>query len=116
MAALYFFKGVIITVIKFVVGSDYSLSEYRINTFLLNRVAGLLLLPFSIAAAYLDIDSVRIVLIGALIVMLLFVAFRLVRGIAGALENGVSPAYIFLYICTLEILPFAVMAKLLVHA
>ncbi|MCU0436051.1 MAG: DUF4271 domain-containing protein [Bacteroidia bacterium] len=86
--------------------------EYTYNILLFNKTLGLLLFPVTVLIAFArEIPSVW--LIGAgLAFWGIILVYRLFRGILiGLSTSGFSGIYIFLYLCTLEILPFVVILK-----
>jgi hypothetical protein len=82
---------------------------YQLNTLIFNHIAGIVLFPFVIMAFYYQNTSFLI--IGGVIASLLFV-YRLFRGILTGLNNkNYNLLYLFLYLCTLEILPLLLLVK-----
>jgi hypothetical protein len=102
-----------ITVIKFIAKlfKEYQISiEYRINTLIFNIITGILLLPLLILITYL---KTNIFLYSAFIIIGLLILFRFFRNIQIAInQRKISVLYIFLYFCSLEILPAIVIIKL----
>jgi len=75
----------------------------------LNQITGIVLFPFVIIAFYYG--NTTFLIIAAIIVSLLFI-YRLVRGILTGLNNkNYNLLYLFLYLCTLEILPLLLLVK-----
>ena len=107
---LWFLK---IIVIKFIAKlfKEYQIStEYRINILVFNIISGIFLLPVLILITYL---KANIFLYSAFIIIGFFILFRFFRSmqIANNLRK-ISVLYIFLYFCSLEILPAIVIIKL----
>lgn len=92
---------------------DFGLSEYEYNVFLINRMIGLMLLPVLIVLIYSPLYMSGYVLMGAIAIFGVMVAYRMLRGVLNASLSGVPMFYIFFYICTLEILPVLVCIKAL---
>lgn len=102
--------------VLFFVFNELSLSsEYIFNVSLYNNLLGIILIPvlsiiyftsisFNTATVYLFIPIVAIVFL-----------MRLLRLIVIGNSKGISYLYIFLYICTLEILPLVVMYRIFIH-
>jgi hypothetical protein len=114
IVATYVAKVIFMRLVQFLFNADYGLVEGRFNVFLSNQMLGLVLLPIVLGITYMQPD-VRYVLIllSVGLVGLLFV-YRLFRGILTALSYNVSKFYLFLYLCTLEILPLVVLIKVFV--
>jgi hypothetical protein len=105
VAAVYLLKMVFVRLVRWFAGSDCGFTEYLYNTFLINRVVGILLLPFAALAIYGQIHYAQVIIYAALSMLTAAYLYRLGRGLLNAARIGISPFYIFFYICTLEILP-----------
>jgi hypothetical protein len=85
--------------------------EYIHNIFLFNILITLVLIPSIYFISYLDSPYLKWITLG--IVISLFI-YRFIRGIGiGLSDTKFSVFHLFLYLCTLEILPLLVLAKLL---
>lgn len=111
----YSVKFLFSKVLFFVFNQTSLSSEYIFNVSLYNNLLGILLIPilsiiyfttihFNIAVLYLFIPTSAIVFL-----------MRLLRLIVIGNSKGISFLYIFLYICTLEILPLVVMYRIFIH-
>lgn len=87
--------------------------EYLFNVHLYNRVLGIFLFPIIISLAFVQnhIIDHKLILYAGILLILTFFIFRIIRGIQISIKANVSILYMFLYFCTLEILPIAVLAK-----
>jgi hypothetical protein len=110
---IYLVKLLFIELVRTWFDGDFGLSEYRYNIFLTGKVSGLILLPFIALAAYNAIGYRKEVLIAAGVILLLLLIYRWFRGIRNAIQLRISPFYIILYFCTLEILPLVLLLKVL---
>lgn len=111
---VYLFKIVINMLLSFIVDETERVDEYIFNVFMMNKAIGFFLFPVVIALQYVHIDT-RYLLTSGLVIASLFYAIRIFRGFAiGYAGRGVSVFHLFLYLCTLEILPLVVLIKLLV--
>jgi len=97
-------------------GFIFEVQEYVYNIVLFNKTVGLVLFPITLCLAYAH-QIPQNWLVGAGIVSWAIVLlYRLVRlSWIGLSVRGVSLFYIILYLCTLEILPFVVIVKVLVR-
>lgn len=108
---VYFVKIMLVRIIQWVIEGDFSLNEYIHTIFLGNKVLGLLLFPLLLFTLFTDYKGSQLLLIIALASVGLMYVFRLFRGAANALTQGIRPVYIILYLCTLEILPLMLFVK-----
>jgi hypothetical protein len=80
-----------------------SARAYQLNIMIFNYLIGVLLFPLTIIAFYWNN---RIFLIFGIIIISLLITYRIFRGILTGLTNkNYNLFYLFLYLCTLEILP-----------
>ncbi|MFZ4547397.1 MAG: DUF4271 domain-containing protein [Bacteroidales bacterium] len=83
--------------------------QFQLNSLIFNHVIGIVLFPIAIIALYWD--NTIYLIIGSLIVSLL-VIYRLIRDILTGMANkSYNLFYLFLYLCTLEILPLVLVYK-----
>ena len=89
--------------------------EYIFNVDLANQILGLLLIPIVIGLAYIPFGKEVFISIGLIIIVFLYL-FRLGRGFRiGVTKLKLSYFYLFLYLCTLEILPLAVLVRVFIE-
>ncbi|MFA5971786.1 MAG: DUF4271 domain-containing protein [Lentimicrobiaceae bacterium] len=85
--------------------------QYQLNILIFNFAIGVVLLPFVLIAFYW---SSLVLLTSGIIIVLLLSAYRLIRGFLTGLENkNYNLFYLFLYLCTLEILPLLLFYKVI---
>lgn len=90
--------------------SDYA-RAYQLNILMFNHVTGTVLFPFTIMAFYWE--SPVFLNLGIIIASLL-IFYKLIRGILTGLTNKYyNLFYLFLYLCTLEILPILLLYKVI---
>jgi hypothetical protein len=83
--------------------------QYQLNILIFNDIIGITLFPIAITAFYWN--SLFLLTTGIVIVSLLL-TYQLFRGILTGLENkSYNLFYLFLYLCTLEILPLLLIFK-----
>jgi hypothetical protein len=113
LASLFVFwllKISTIRILETIFKTYHASGDYLLNVLLINSIAGLLLLPVLLMAVYMK--SVFFLDICLILFSILFV-FRLVRGfVIGLSYSKFSYLLLFVYLCTLEILPLIVLAKL----
>jgi len=85
--------------------------QYQLNALIFNHVMGVMLLPIVIVSFYWG--RTESLVLGGLVVTLVF-AYRLFRGmLIGASNKGYGLLYLFIYLCTLEILPLLLIYKVI---
>jgi hypothetical protein len=108
---LYLWKLILVRLIQFFFSVDAGLSEYLVFSLVFNMLLGLIWFPLILVAMVTLKETVQIVLALSLGLFLIGYLIRLVRGVLIAREQHIFSVYIILYLCALEILPFAVFAK-----
>lgn len=86
--------------------ADGGITEYLYSGTLLYAAVGIALLPLVILVAY-NPEWRQALLVAGLVLAVLGLLYRWVRGALVGLSEGVSLRYIFLYLCAAEILPLA---------
>jgi len=90
-------------------------AEYSYNVLLLNKLVGLLLFPVTVLLAFAVQLPSEWLVYGGLSLWGIALFYRMLRGVLIGLSTaGVSPVNLFLYLCTLEILPFVLISKVFV--
>ena len=85
--------------------------EYSHNENLFNKNVGLLLFPIIILFPYVPENSKEFVLFAGLFFFGIMVLLRIFRGMQIIIRKGVSPFYMILYLCAIEILPVLLLVK-----
>jgi hypothetical protein len=111
-----FIKFGIIRMLGYLFNYARQASDYIFNQILFFNILNLGLFPLCVGLQYSDLLSPQIVfVVGAALVAMVF-AFMLQRlMVLGNSEAGTSTYYLFLYLCTLEILPVIILAKLMLN-
>ena len=108
---VFLLKILVIWIISIIFKNPSTASEYIQTILIFNLVMGILLLPFLLVMTFALRD---IVLYASLGIVLILMGLRFIRGIAiGLSDTNFSLIHLFLYLCTLEILPLAIAAKFL---
>ncbi|MCD6089923.1 MAG: DUF4271 domain-containing protein [Bacteroidales bacterium] len=103
-------KYVIIWILGFLFETQDISFRYLLDHYLFHISEGLVLFPLLILFIY---SGLPLFLYVALIVLLALWFFRLQRAIViGLACTKFSPSYLFLYLCTLEVVPFVLLYKL----
>ncbi len=100
-----------LSVLRTLLGVDAGIREYRFHLLLVMELLGIVLLPVTLLIAFMGTFPpewgffMTYPLMGLAFLLLFFRAIWIGKG------SSVPPFYIFLYLCTLEILPLIVMIK-----
>ncbi len=123
-AVLDIFTALFITVaycVKFasikILGSLFKVqreaNEYMMTIFLFCNVLGLFMLPLVICLTFVKQVPPAVFIYAGLGIIGIFVCVRFFRGlILGLNSSEISKLYLFMYLCTLEILPIIIIVKL----
>lgn len=107
----FLIKILAIWLISIIFKNPSTASEYIQTILLFNLVLGILLLPFLLVMTFALRDIILYISLGVAVILM---GLRFLRGIAiGLSDTNFSLIHLFLYLCTLEILPIAVVAKFL---
>jgi len=108
---LYPLKSLVLQLVGWIFSDSERISEYIFNVFLINKILGLSLIPIVVLATYLSSGQEVLLHVGISLVVLFYV-YRLFRGYFIGRDNAnLSQFYIFLYLCTLEILPLIIVTR-----
>jgi len=111
VVVLYCIKYLFSKILFFVFNSTSLSVEYIFNISLFNNLLGVLLLPSLFFIYFSDFQDD--VIVNYIAIPSIFISFimRVVRLFVLGNNKGISYLYIFLYICTLEILPLVVLYR-----
>ncbi len=113
VAGIYLLKLIIASVLRLVLNDPGLLREYLYVVFLVNKAAGLILLPLALGVIYLNVGLLQNLFMAGLILAVVFILYRTAQGLILSAGYRVPWVYIILYLCTLEIIPFMVIIKAL---
>ncbi len=109
----YGIKFLVIRLLGYIFKVQKETSEYAMLVFLFCNTLGLFLLPIVIGLSFIEQVSPSVFIKGGLAIIAVFIGVRTVRGLFLGLNSPrISKFYLFMYLCTLEILPFIILAKL----
>ena len=110
---VYFIKLMVIAFVGNVLEADELVREYFYNIFLINLLLALLLIPIILAGAYMPYLSSNVLIKAGVALFFITLLYRSLRGVyMGSGRTKFSLYHLFLYFCTLEILPLVVLIKL----
>lgn len=111
----YFLKLFINKVGGYIFKTYKETEEYIFNQFLVLQILGLLLIIWSILLKFSTNINKEIFIYAGFSTLLLGFIIRMVKSFGIVNMNTYSPVYIFLYLCTLEILPLIIIVKLIIR-
>jgi hypothetical protein len=111
---IYIVKYIFSQVLLFVLDDVSITSEYIFNVSLFNNLLGVILIPILCISYFSSLSFSLILLYLVIPLSLITFVLRLVRMIMIGNGRGISYFYIFLYICTLEILPLVVLFRIFI--
>lgn len=110
---VYGLKLLFVRFFGFIFQNQKESGDYSLMIFLFCNILGLFLLPIVVCMAFVKDVSPLIFIYSGLGVFVLLLLIRVLRGVLIGINSiRVSKFYLFLYLCTLEILPFVIMVKL----
>ena len=108
---VFLLKILVIWIISIIFKNPGTAAEYIQTILIYNLVLGIIMLPLLLVMTFTLRDIILYVAFG---IALLLMGLRFIRGIAiGLSDTNFSLIHLFLYLCTLEILPIAFAAKFL---
>lgn len=111
VALFYILKIALFRFSGYVFKSGKEASDYVLTIFVFGQIAGILILPFLVLLTY---SQSEFAVIAGLILFSMLYVYRIFRGVVTVTTvSKISVYYIFLYLCTLEILPLLIMAKMI---
>jgi hypothetical protein len=111
IVGVYTLKYIFSKVLFFIFNDLYLSNEYIFNISLYNHFLGVFLIPILGLCYFSGLSTTIILTCFALPTMSISLIMRLVRLVLIGKSKGVSYFYIFLYICTLEILPLVALYR-----
>lgn len=112
----FLLKQLVMELVHAVTGGNAVISAYRQEFRLGAFLQGILLLPFLLFAVYGSQDAARMLLAVCLSIVAFAYVVRTLHGGWMAFQSRTPTFYIIFYLCSLEILPIAVLAKLVASA
>ena len=110
--AIYLLKFSLMGFLKWAYADEGLIREYRFEVFSISKILGIVYLPIAILVVTQNVGSISWIFILAIILFVVSLIWRTVQGLAMSFSYSVSPVYIILYLCTLEILPFVLFIRL----
>jgi hypothetical protein len=113
IASAYILKLIIASVLRLIFRDPGIIKEYLYVVFLVNKAAGILLFPLVVGLIYFNIGGVDNLILGVIILLSILLLYRTIQGLVLCSGYTIPWVYIILYLCTLEIMPFLIVMKIL---
>ena len=112
LLAFLFSKTIIILIIGKIFHTEKKTKEYLLNMLTFILVTGIILLPINILITYFQSD---IFIYIAYLIIAIILLLWLIRGFnIGISYQNYSSLHLFIYLCSLEILPLIVITKVII--
>jgi len=113
---IYTGKYIFISFAGWVFSNSTVASSYSFLVLMVNRILGILLIPFTIFLAFTENESTKIMFTLSIILIVLLLLYRYIVSFA-SLRNDLklNAFHFFLYLCAVEILPMLLLYKLMVN-
>lgn len=109
----YSIKFLVIRLLGSIFKVQKEMSEYAMLVFLFCNTLGLFMLPVVVGLSFIEQVPPSVFINTGLATIAVFIGVRTIRGLfLGLNSSRISKFYLFMYLCTLEILPFIILAKL----
>ena len=112
--SIYLVKISALKILGFIFDQPNITNEYIFIIFLVNQMVGISFIPIIIFIAYGQLSLATIFIYAGIAFLILAFIMRVGKGALAISSSGeMSPVYLFLYLCTLEILPLLLGIKLI---
>lgn len=112
LACFWFIKIITMNLLSKIFKTGHTNHEYLLNIVMFSGLTGLIMLPLVILMVYLKSDAL---LYTCFAVIFMMFAIRFVKGLLiGFSLTKFSYLFLFVYLCALELLPLAVLLKLVI--
>jgi hypothetical protein len=113
---LYLCKYLCLQIVGFIFNTNELINTYVFVVFMINKVLGILLLPFILLLAFSKPTFNSFSIIGAAILTLLLFLYRYLFSLTSVRNKlHISSFHFFLYLCAFEILPLLILYKFIVQ-
>ncbi len=113
---LYVGKFVCLQIVGFVFNTRELVGTYIFVVFMINKVLGILLLPFVLILAFSKSSYYTLAIVGAAILTILLFLYRYLFSLTSVRNKlHISSFHFFLYLCAFEILPLLILYKFIVQ-
>jgi multidrug transporter EmrE-like cation transporter len=112
LAAVYLVKFLVMQSLGWIFGKREAAEGYLFVVFMVNKIAGMVLLPFSILLAYADADSRGIWLTASFVALGILLLYRLGRSYGIVRKTlKINQLYFLLFVVAFEVIPILLLYK-----
>jgi hypothetical protein len=112
IASVYLVKFIIIRSLGWIFGKGDASEGYLFVVFMVNKIAGMILLPFSILLAYANADTRGIWVTASYMALGILLLYRLVRGYGMVHKSlRINQLYFMLFVIAFEVIPILLLYK-----
>jgi hypothetical protein len=109
----YTFKFLTIRILGNIFNVQKEAAEYGMLVFLFCNTLGLFMLPVVFGLSFMKQINPQFFIYTGITLIVVFIIIRTLRGLfIGMNSSRISKIYLFVYLCTLELLPFIILVKL----
>ncbi|MGI8952708.1 MAG: DUF4271 domain-containing protein [Chitinophagaceae bacterium] len=112
LAAIYLFKFLFLKFTGLIFRLNKAADSYIFIVFLVNKIAGIILIPFLFLMAFEQTETINIVITVATCLFVLLLLYRYLMMLSYVRANlKVSAFHFFIYLCVVEIIPMIIIYK-----
>ncbi len=117
IAAFFIIKHLLLSFLSAIFQINKEIEQYTFTIVVFSIILGIVLVPFNVLTAFSTTTISQIAFYGAFIVIGLFYLFRFFRSLFIASKFiALSKFHFFMYLCTIEIAPIAILIKVLMNS
>ncbi len=111
--AIFLLKNLAYWIIGYIFNNREKTSEFLFQVNVLNKVFGVVIIPFIVTIPFVSSGMTDVLILCVGILLVFMYVGQMMWGAKIILQQPISIFYLFLYLCTLEILPLALIAKVI---
>ncbi|MGN7819678.1 DUF4271 domain-containing protein [Chitinophaga sp. 22536] len=116
VAVVYGIKYVMLRFCGWLFGNSELADAYIFILYLINKILGVLLVPFLVVLAFCDVEIARTFLYISIFFIVLLVVYRYIRSYSLVRQYlSFSKLHFFLYLCAFEVAPVLILTKVLLN-
>ncbi len=113
IALLYFVKAVTLGIVGYMLKIEEQMHLYFYNIFITSNFLALFIIPITLFMAYGNATAGKMAFKMGLFIIISVYIYRIIRTLFMTIGNkGISIYHLFLYFCTLEIIPILILFKI----
>ena len=114
LIAIYFVKYLVLQFMGWIFGKQYEAEIYAFVVFMVNKIAGLVLLPLAIILAFSNPDEIEPVIATGLFILFILLVYRLIRAYSAIYKSlKINQLHFILFVFAFELVPILLLYKVL---